>query len=438
MPLLVYTEISMALQIRRGTDAQRQTTLFKSGEVIYTTDSKDLFIGDNVTLGGTQVAPVKSVNGSTGTVVLTTTQVTEGTNQYYTANRAKFDAGAALTGGNAGNSGISFTWNSGTNTITAVVTAGGYSLPVATTSALGGVKISGGGLSIDGAGLLSVATPVATGVIGQLTYYTGTNAVTATGTGLNWATTNPNYPGGLLNVAGEVNANRVDLQNDLTTGGMFISTQVNQDASTEVFAIFSAHTQATPTAARFFRSRGTIASPVTVNNTDTIFDLQFVGGTGATGAGIAAQIRASVNGTVSSSVVPGKLTLSAANASGTLIDTQVIDSTGINVTGNLKYSGLRISAANFITVATSTTYVLSTTQHKNVLLVTSGSLTATLTFPASPVDGQLLMISVHTNNVTLALTAGPTLSGTFAGAVTAPTTFEYIYRSSNTTWYRIQ
>ena len=437
MPLLVYTEISMALQIRRGTDAQRQATLFKSGELTYTIDSKDLYVGDNVTLGGTQIAPVKSVNGSTGAVVLTTTQITEGTNQYYTANRAKADAAAALTGGNSGNTGITFTWNSGTNTITAVVTAGGYSLPIAASSTLGGVKVSGGGLSIDGAGLLSVSTPVATGVVSQIPYYTGTNTVTASGTGLTWATTNPTYPGGTLTVNGEVSASRIDLQQDLTQGGMFISTQVNQDAATEVFAIFSAHTQSTPTAARFFRSRGTLASPVTVNSTDTLFDLQFVGGTGG-GAGIAAQIRGGVNGSVSANTVPGKLTLSTANASGTLVDTQVIDSTGINITGNLKYSGLRISPANFITVGSTATYSLSTTQHKNILLVGSTGYTATLTFPASPAEGQLLIISIHTNNVTLALTAGPTLSGTFAGAVTAPTTFEYIYRSSNTTWYRIQ
>jgi hypothetical protein len=115
----------MALQIRRGTDTQRQATLFKSGELIYTTDLKDMWVGDGVTNGGTQLAPVKSVNGSTGTVVLTTTQITEGTNQYYTANRAKFDAGAALVAGNAGSTGIAFTWNSGTNSITAVVTNSG-------------------------------------------------------------------------------------------------------------------------------------------------------------------------------------------------------------------------------------------------------------------------------------------------------------------------
>jgi hypothetical protein len=47
-----------------------------------------------------------------------------------------------------------------------------------------------------------------------------------------------------------------------------------------------------------------------------------------------------------------------------------------------------------------------------------------------------LRFTIAVNNATLAGTGGATLVGTFAGAVTAPTTFTYIYRTSNTTWYR--
>lgn len=105
---------------------------------------------------------------------------------------------------------------------------------------------------------------------------------------------------------------------------------------------------------------------------------------------------------------------------------------------NFSRSGLEIAVPNYITVSTTTTYALSTTVTENILLVTAGALTATLTFPsASLIDGQRLKFTVTTNTVTLALTAGPTLVGTFAGSVTAPTTFTYVYRTSNTTWYRI-
>jgi hypothetical protein len=111
---------------------------------------------------------------------------------------------------------------------------------------------------------------------------------------------------------------------------------------------------------------------------------------------------------------------------------------GRTTTTNLSRSGLEIAVPNYITVSTTTTYALSTTVTENILLVTAGALTATLTFPsASLIDGQRLSFTVTTNTVTLALTAGPTLVGTFAGSVTAPTTFTYVYRTSNTTWYRI-
>ena len=45
----------MALQIRRGTDAQRQGITPLAGELISTTDTKKLFVGDGSTVGGVQV-----------------------------------------------------------------------------------------------------------------------------------------------------------------------------------------------------------------------------------------------------------------------------------------------------------------------------------------------------------------------------------------------
>jgi hypothetical protein len=429
----------MALQIRRGTDSDRSTQIanFKAGELIYTTDNKELWVA----AGGsvmTKINAVKSVNTQTGDVVLTTDQVAQGaTNKYYSSTLTRTDAGAALVGGNAGNTGITFNYNSGTNTISAVVSAGGYALPIATGSQLGGVKISAGGLQIDGGGLVSLITPVSTGTANQLTYYTGVNAVAQTGAGLTWSPSGNFFAGGLLKVTGTMQANRFDIPY-AADNGLLIQTQSDGNANTEVFAVQSYHTSTTPTAVRFFRGRGTVASPTTITTGDAITDLHFVGFTGGSTAAIAGQIRVSATGTVSSGVVPGVMTLSAADASGTLVDTVSVTGSGVTITGNLNYSGLRISPANFITVSSTATYVLSSTKHKNILLVTAGSLTATLTMPANPVDGQLCIISVQTNNVTLALTAGPTLSGTFAGAVPAPTTFEYIYRASNTTWYKIQ
>ena len=44
----------MALQIRRGTDAERLTITPAEGELIYTTDTKLLYVGDGSTAGGTK------------------------------------------------------------------------------------------------------------------------------------------------------------------------------------------------------------------------------------------------------------------------------------------------------------------------------------------------------------------------------------------------
>ncbi len=50
----------MALKIRKGTDAERLLATFASGELIYTTDTKQLFIGDGTTAGGVFVGPASS------------------------------------------------------------------------------------------------------------------------------------------------------------------------------------------------------------------------------------------------------------------------------------------------------------------------------------------------------------------------------------------
>ena len=66
-------------------------------------------------------SPVQSVNGQTGTVTLTTTNISEGTNLYHTDERAQDAVGTILTD----SSSIDFTYNDGTPSITAVVLPAG-------------------------------------------------------------------------------------------------------------------------------------------------------------------------------------------------------------------------------------------------------------------------------------------------------------------------
>lgn len=54
----------MSLQIRRGTNAQRQTIIPQEGELIYTIDTNAIWVGDGATPGGVLVASGNSVYGN--------------------------------------------------------------------------------------------------------------------------------------------------------------------------------------------------------------------------------------------------------------------------------------------------------------------------------------------------------------------------------------
>jgi hypothetical protein len=111
----------MALRIRRGTDAQRSGVTFEMGEIVWTTDSQQLFVGNGVTQGGTAVIGAQilgyglvydSLNKRIEVAGLTSDDVTEGSNRlYHTTERAVDAVGAALVAGNLTNVGITFTYS---------------------------------------------------------------------------------------------------------------------------------------------------------------------------------------------------------------------------------------------------------------------------------------------------------------------------------------
>jgi len=51
----------MALRLRRGLDIERQSITFAEGEPLYTTDTKQLYVGDGSTVGGNLVTGIKSL-----------------------------------------------------------------------------------------------------------------------------------------------------------------------------------------------------------------------------------------------------------------------------------------------------------------------------------------------------------------------------------------
>lgn len=515
----------MALQLRRGLDGAARTAFTPGvGEIIYTTDTKKVYIGDGTTAGGNPVSLVSSVNTQTGAVVLTADNVAEAsgspTNLYFTTERAQDAVAAAFVAGNAYNTNITFTYDDANNRITASVPSASSIINTGTTYSLAYWAANGTTLSPSANILwnensnllqnLNGTFQITANNYGRATmlcdnYHTSStisNALTmqrGRGTNITPAVVLPNdvihsltwqgYDGtqmssaaaivGVVQAGTTISAGIVpgglsfqttaqsgafESRFRITDAGISLGPNSNTDTGSARILIRQASTSSTsPTISarnyysdaygaelNFYKYRGTFAAPAAVQTNDILGQItgqgNTVAGSGGVGSpGVAAQIQFLADGTVSSGVVPGAIKLNVANNSGVMgnvvkINNATTGSTSalVAITGNLSLSGLEIVSPNYVSVGTTGTYVLSTISTTNILLVSAGSLTATLTFPSAPVDGQVLRFAVHTNTVTLALTAGPTLSGTFAGSVTAPTTFTYIYRATGTTWYRVQ
>jgi hypothetical protein len=125
----------MALKLRRGLEEDRLDITPAEGEIIYTTDQKQLFVGDGTTAGGTLVsAGVTSVNGISGSsVVLTTDDIDEGTtNLYYSDLYAR--AAISVTG-----SGGSYEPSTGVITLTGG--GAGTTYGISAETATGGVNL---------------------------------------------------------------------------------------------------------------------------------------------------------------------------------------------------------------------------------------------------------------------------------------------------------
>jgi len=515
----------MALQLRRGLDGAARTAFTPGvGEIIYTTDTKKVYIGDGTTAGGNPVSLVSSVNTQTGAVVLTADNIAEAsgspTNLYFTTERAQDSVAAAFIAGNAYNTNITFTYDDANNRITASVPSSSSVIQSGTTYSLaywaangttlspsanilwnensnllqnlnGTVQITANNFGrssivadnyhtsstisnsfsmIRGRGTnITPSTILAGDVIYSLTWqgYDGialTNACAIVGVVTGGSTVSTGITPGTLSFQTMSQTGAFESRMRVTDAGIAIGPNVNTDTGSARILIRQASTSSTsPTISarnyyadaygaelNFYKYRGTFAATAAVQTNDILGQItgqgNTVAGSGGSGtAGVAAQIQFTADGTISSAVVPGAIKLNVANQNGVMGTIVKINNatTGsanglVSITGNLSYSGVKFIQPTYITVSSSTTYVLTTLSSTNVLLVTTTGLTATLTFPSSPTNGQVLTFAIHTNNVTLALTAGPTLSGTFAGSVTAPTTFTYVYRLADTTWYRIQ
>jgi hypothetical protein len=230
----------MSLRIRRGTDAQRQGIVFDLGEILYTTDTQKLYVGDGITAGAKNILATSAGSGlvwnaddqvlefNTQNLGINTSEISEGSNKYFTTVRAQDAAASLFTSGTHSN--ISFAYDDVHGKINATVT-------------------------LDGVGILTVQSDVSPALGGNLSL----NSHSVTGTGN-------------INITGSITATG----NITTSTGSLL---VKHDAQNIVdFRGINANgSNATTPQLNLYSSRGTTASPVNSNAGDYVGILNFGG-----------------------------------------------------------------------------------------------------------------------------------------------------------------
>lgn len=151
----------------------------------------------------------------------------------------------------------------------------------------------------------------------------------------------------------------------------------------------------------------------------------------------------SVTNAIRSNYFNGNVVSVAGNINGNNVVVGNTVSVGGNITGGniltagqVQNTGLSVVGVNYANVtANATTVSLSTTVSRNILIANNTGYTTTINMPATPVDGQISTFTISGNAMTLVAGTG-TLSFSFAGSAAAGTVYTYVYRNSNTTWYR--
>jgi hypothetical protein len=223
----------MPLQLRRGNTAEINAITPLIGELIYNTQTGKIIVGDGTTAGGVQVTT-------------------------YTDAQSKAAAGAALSGGT--HTGISFTYNSGTQTINGTVNLNGVNWG----------NINGSIVSNSSSTLVDAAAGTITGILAN-------NGGTMTGNLL------------------------------ITRDGYSASDGVG-------FEFAQHHNTGDAVNFTFYRSRGTRAAETAVQDLDDIVDIVATAQSGS-GRSTAAGITFRVDGAPVGSNVPGKIRFVTNNGS---------------------------------------------------------------------------------------------------------------------------
>ena len=388
----------MALQIRRGTDTQRQALSGVNtpiaGELLYSTDNKKLHIGDGTSTGGTSIGYFGSVAVS-GQGTIRSTGVNE--------------ALTVVAGAN-----ISLTTDANTGTLTIAAAS---------------QELNTGSLRLFQNNITSVNSnedinidPSGTGkvnVVGNLTATTLTGALTGNVTG-NIASASNNNISITPNGTGTIQLNgstNVGNTTTLVDGNLSIFRNNYSLAAFPAFLFAQHHSTQDSVNFTFYRTRGTGLIPTAVLNGDELADIVFTGHDGTT-AITGATLSAVVDGVPTLNNIPTKFILLTNNGSATAIRAELsaagiwkVNSiagltTTLNITGNLtgstvSVSGLQLFQNNIIGLNSNEDIVITPAGTGGVKIDKVAAPTATTT--ASSIGYLGMPVSAVTTTGTLTL-----------------------------------
>ena len=378
----------MSLQIRRGTAAQLGNITPVVGELIYTTDTRAVFVGDGTTAGGIAIAVGGSGNVS-GTNLFTNGQVS---------------AGGNITGGQV--------------TATGNVTANYF---IGNGSALTGLTASSNANSLTGTVLAANVVTSSLTSLGTLTSLSVSGNLTAAGTvsaagnisGGNISATN--YISVTISAIGNITGGNIGTGGQLTATGNIVTSRFFVGNGSQLTGIAASSVDASGLTGNTLSATVLYSSLTTVGTLTSLSVSNNIQGGNLKTAGLI-----SASGTVTGgNILTGGNISATANVTGGNVSTGGLVSATGNVTGGNLRATTDINAGGNVTATSHTgTSVSVTANITGGNIVTSGQISATGT-----ITGGNLSVTNIAGTLTTASQTNITSIGTLGAlAVTANVT----------------
>ena len=368
----------MALQIRRGLEADRLSIVPAQAELLYTVDEKKLYIGDGSILGGNKISATSEEIQDLSAALLTT-GIHSGIT--FTYDDAQNRVNATVTGGGGG-SGSDYTWAiAGDDSTSRIINnqetvkfsgSGGITV---TTDTEGNVVITGG------SGVVNA------GAAGQLAYYNTIGTAVSPAFALFWDET-----------SGTLTSPRVEANSIITNSPTFSIFNLNNEtiafggtlasvdysgrlltidvgpfnpADPSLSTMYQTMNSANAHFLNFVKSRGSLNAPAAVQQFDATGGVAWSGfdGAGFARLGLISCI-AATNPVAGSGIIPGIMVFQTADNNGTAVNALFLDNNqDATFVGNIIASK---SISNH-TISINNNVISTTISNADLELRTSGS-----------------------------------------------------------------